>query len=92
MTWSGILAWTIEIAKTAKRDLSRIDKQHAKRIVRFLKDRVAPDPRASGKALAGELSGLWRYRVGHYRIICDIQDFTVRVLVLRIAHRKDVYR
>ena len=86
------MAWTIEITRTAKKDLSRIDKQHAKRLVRFLKDRVAPDPRASGKALAGELSGLWRYRVGDYRIICDIEDSAVRVLVLSIVHRKDVYR
>lgn len=82
MTWSGILAWTIEITRTAKKDLSRIDKQHAKRLLRFLKDRVAPDPRASGNVIVS----------CRPRIICDIKDSSVRVLVLRIAHRKDVYR
>jgi len=53
----------------------------------------ATDPRSVGQALTGPLLGsYWRYRVGDYRIICDLQDGTLRVLVLEVAHRKDVYR
>lgn len=64
------------------------------RIVSFLKERLAAaaDPRALGKALRGPLRQYWRYRVGDYRLICDIQDQLVRVLVLDIDDRKDVYR
>ena len=52
----------------------------------------AENPRQWGKPLHGEKQGLWRYRVGHYRLICDIQDERVIVLVLEVGHRKDVYR
>ncbi|MCG8344639.1 MAG: type II toxin-antitoxin system RelE/ParE family toxin [Chlorobiales bacterium] len=86
------MSWTIEITKSAKKDLARIDKNDARRLVRFLHERVVPDPRSAGKALKADLSGLWRYRVGRYRIVCEIQDTRVVVLVLRVAHRKDVYR
>ena len=50
------------------------------------------DPRSTGKALTGSLGGLWRYRVGDYRVICDIQNDAVRVLVVRLGNRRDVYR
>ncbi len=50
------------------------------------------DPRSNGRALAGALGGLWRYRVGSCRVICDIQDRVLRVLVVRIGNRRDVYR
>jgi addiction module toxin, RelE/StbE family len=52
----------------------------------------ASDPRTSGKALTGNLAGLWRYRVGDYRIICDIQDAKLIVLALEIGHRRDIYK
>ena len=76
----------------AEKELVRIDKPTAKRIIKYLRERVSVDPRASGKSLRGDLSGLWRYRVGDYRVICELYDEKVSVLVVRIGHRKDVYR
>jgi mRNA interferase RelE/StbE len=88
------LAWTIEYTESARRQLLKLDKQSARRIVTYLKERVAPleDPRGIGKALVGPLEDFWRYRVGKYRIICQLQDNSLRVLVVRIGNRKDVYR
>ena len=88
------MAWTIELTETAKRDLRKLDRQAATRIRDFLRDRVAlsDDPRSVGKATSGPLAGFWRYRVGDYRLICDIQDQRVTILVVRIGNRKDVYR
>ena len=90
--WSGVLVWKIEITGEAEKELARIDKPAAKRIIKYLRERVSVDPRASGKSLRGDLSGLWRYRIGDYRVICELYDEKVSVLVVRIGHRKDVYR
>lgn len=89
------MAWTIEYDASARKDLSRLDKQIARRIVTFLHDRVAPleDPRSIGQPLQGsEFSGLWRYRVGDYRLICEIQESRIVVLVLHVGHRREIYR
>jgi mRNA interferase RelE/StbE len=88
------LAWTIEYAETAKRQLRKLDKTVARRIVDFMDERVAPsnDPREIGKALKGPMGDLWRYRVGDYRVICDIQDKLLTVLVLRVGNRREIYR
>jgi mRNA interferase RelE/StbE len=88
------LAWTIEYAKTARDQLRKLDKAVARRIVDYLDTRVAPlqDARQAGKALHGPLGDLWRYRIGDYRIICDIHDRMLIVLVLQIGKRSDVYR
>jgi mRNA interferase RelE/StbE len=88
------LAWTIEYAETAKKQLRKLDKPVARRIVEFMDERVAPsnDPRELGKALKGSLGDLWRYRVGDYRILCDIQDGVLTVLILQIGNRREVYR
>lgn len=88
------MAWRVEIKETARKEIKKLDKQIQATIVRFLRERVAAvdDPRQSGKALKGDMGELWRYRVGDYRIICDIQDDIVTVLVLRVRHRKEVYR
>jgi mRNA interferase RelE/StbE len=87
------LAWTIEVSETARRSLAKLDRTVAKRITSFLRTRVAaaPDPRALGKPLRGPLREYWRYRVGDYRIICDIQDRILRILVIEIGDRKGVY-
>ncbi len=63
-------------------------------IIRFLRERVraADNPRQWGKPLHGDKGGLWRYRVGDYRLICDIQDERITVLVVRVGHGKDGYR
>jgi mRNA interferase RelE/StbE len=88
------LAWTVEFSATALKDLRALDRLAARRIATFLDERVAAstNPRATGKALTGALKGLWRYRVGEYRLICDVQDHRIVVLVLRIGHRRQIYR
>ncbi|MEW6116358.1 MAG: type II toxin-antitoxin system RelE/ParE family toxin [Nitrospirota bacterium] len=89
------MAWTIKIEDSALKDLKKIDRTHARRILDFLGQRVAKleDPRSIGQALKGaELGDFWKYRVGDYRIICDIQDNALVVLVLRIGNRRDIYR
>ena len=87
-------AWRIEIGRTAEKQITKLDRRAQESIWTFLRGRLksAPDPRQWGKALHGERRGLWSYRVGHYRLICDIQDERITVLVLEIVHRKDVYR
>lgn len=88
------MAWLIEITEAAQKDIKKLDRKVQKDIVRFLHERVEPaaDPRQVGKMLKGDLGDLWSYRLGDYRIICDIQDNVVTVLVLRVRHRKSVYR
>lgn len=88
------MAWTIEYADTAKSQLRKLDKQIARRIVDFMDERVATldNPRSAGKSLTGSLGELWRYRIGDYRVICDLQDDVLRVLVVKIGNRREVYR
>jgi mRNA interferase RelE/StbE len=89
------LAWLIDFDDGAKRDLAKLDKPVARRITGFLRERVAPldDPRSLGHALKGSALGeFWRYRVGDYRIICDIQDRALRILVVTIGNRREIYR
>lgn len=87
------MAWRIEVSDTARRSLAKLDRNVAKRIAAFLRERLAsaPDPRALGKPLSGPLRQYWRYRVGDYRLICDIQDQVLRILVVDVGDRKDVY-
>lgn len=88
------MAWTINYSDTALRNLKKLDKQVARRIVDYMQERIASadDPRVAGKALTGPLGGLWRYRVGDYRIISEVQDGILTILVLEIGNRKEVYR
>ena len=88
------MALTIEYAETARKQLRKLDRLTARRIVDFMDERIAPNanPRAMGKALKGPLGDLWRYRVGDYRVLCDLQDNVLTVLVLRIGNRREVYR
>jgi mRNA interferase RelE/StbE len=89
------LAWLIDFDDGAKRDLAKLDKPVARRITGFLRERVAPldDPRSLGNAPKGSALGeFWRYRVGDYRIICDIQDKALRILVVTIGNRREIYR
>lgn len=88
------MAWTVEYAETAKKQLRKLDKLAARRILDFMDERVAEsdDPRTMGKALKGPLGELWRYRVGDYRVICDIQDGRLTVLALQIGNRREIYR
>ncbi|NTW55319.1 MAG: type II toxin-antitoxin system RelE/ParE family toxin [Chlorobaculum sp.] len=86
------MAWKIEFTSSAEKELAKLDKSAAKRILKYLRERVSGDPKSSGKALKGGLSGLWRYRVGDYRVICEINNETITVLVLRVGHRKEIYQ
>ena len=88
------MAWTVEITSTAAKQINKLDRPAQARVVRFLREKLAveEDPRRLGKPLRGEKAELWRYRVGDYRVICQIHDERVVVLVLRVGHRKDVYR
>ncbi|HXC53806.1 MAG TPA: type II toxin-antitoxin system RelE/ParE family toxin [Rhizomicrobium sp.] len=88
------MAWRIEFERAAERELAKLDPQTAKRILKFLNDRVAPlsDPRSLGEALHGSLGAFWKYRVGDYRIIAAVEDSRLRILVVRIGNRRDVYR
>lgn len=89
------MAWTIELRAEAEKQLGRLAKREATRIISYLEGRLATheNPRQLGIALKGHaLGGYWRYRVGDYRIICDIQDQRLVVLVVEIDHRSKVYR
>ena len=87
------MAWNVEFLATAKRQLQKIDKSWQKKILDYLEDEISPldDPRTRGKSLVGDRRGLWRYRVGDYRIICDIQDENLIIATIIIGHRGDVY-
>ena len=93
MSWSGNLAWRIEVTETAKKQLAKLDRQVQADIVRYLRERIASDddPRRYGAPLRRELAGRWKYRVGDYRLICEIQDRKILVLVLMVGHRSTVY-
>ena len=89
------MAWRVEFAKGAQKDLAKLDASGRARVLRFLADRIqgSDDPRRLGEALKGHLVGrYWKYRVGDYRVICDIQDGLLLVLVVRVGHRREVYR
>lgn len=89
------MAWAIEFSNDARKQLLKLDRQAAARIVSFLETRIVPteNPRAIGAALQGQTYGeFWKYHVGDYRIICLIEDMRLTVLVVKVGNRKDVYR
>lgn len=89
------MAWRIDLTATSTKQLAKLDKGEANRIATFLRQRLATfdDPRSMGKALTGPKLGIyWRYRVGDYRLICDIQDEALVILVIEIINRNEAYR
>ena len=88
------MTWNVEFLATAKREPRKLDKRWQNAILDYLEDEIATldDPRTRGKALQGDKKGLWRYRVGDYRIICEILDDQVVIAAITIGHRKDVYK
>ncbi len=89
------MVWRVELDPAAERELDKLDPQAARRILAFLHGRVAvlDNPRSIGEALKGsKLGELWKYRVGDYRIISSIEDGALRILVVRIGNRREVYR
>ena len=85
--------WTVEIDDRARRELRKLDRKIQQDILRYLRERIAgsSDPRQFGKPLRMNLAGLWRYRVGDYRIICRLEQDRLIVLVIKVAHRREVY-
>ena len=87
------MAWTVEISDFAEKQLRKLDRPIQKRLIDWLDDRIegCKNPRHFGEPLRGDLAGLWRYRVGDFRIICEIQEQRMVVLALTIGHRRKVY-
>jgi mRNA interferase RelE/StbE len=89
------MAWKVELSNLARKNLANMDLQHSRRILTFLQERVArlDDPRSIGEALKGsKLGEFWKYRVGDYRIISSIEDNTLKILVVKIGNRREVYK
>ncbi len=89
------MTWRIEFDDAAKKELAKLDKPLAKRITKFLRERVAvlDDPRSIGEALHGaKLGEFWKYRVGDYRIVARIEDGALCILIVRIGNRREVYK
>lgn len=87
------MAWTVDIGEVAERQLRKLDPATSRRILDYLWERLAgcKNPRHFGEALKGDKVGWWRYRVGDYRILCDIQEERLVVLVIAVGHRRGVY-
>jgi mRNA interferase RelE/StbE len=87
------LAWTIEYDPRVERDFRRLDRAVQKEILDYMDARIAPaeDPSAFGKPLRNSLKGLWRYRIQDYRVICEIQEGRLVVLVVAVGHRSKIY-
>lgn len=92
--WRKNLAWTIEWDKRAVKELKKLKPQAKRDIIDYLNMHVsgAKNPKKVGKPLKGEMAGLWRYRIGNYRVICHFEDKRCVVLVLRVAHRQSAYQ
>ena len=87
------MTWQVEWDDRARRELRRLDASIQRQILRYLRERIVSEasPRRFGKALTGDRIGLWRYRVGDYRLVCKIEDDQWVVLVLAVGHRREIY-
>lgn len=87
------MGWTVEIDGFAEKQLRKLDRSVQKRLLGWLSERIdgCKNPRHFGEPLRGKLAGLWRYRVGEYRIICEIQDEKLVVIALAVGHRRRRY-
>lgn len=88
------MAWTVELHPDAAKELKKLDRAVTARIVLTLETRIATldDPRTLGASLKGEHEGYWRWRIGDYRVVARIEDERIVILVVRVAHRREVYR
>jgi len=87
------MPWLFEFRPNTLKDFRKLDKQTQSLILDYLEERISgdDDPRRFGKGLHSNLSGLWSYRIGTYRVVCQIKDSELLVLVVTVGHRKDVY-
>ena len=88
------MAWTVEFTELVEKKLDKLDDETRKRIVRYFRQRIVqhPDPCQLAESLKGEYAGLWRFRIGDYRVICDIQKTKLLVLALDLGHRREVHK
>ena len=86
------MAWKVEYTKTAREQLKKLPNDIALRIMKYMDKRAAEAPRQYGKAMKGEYTGRWRYRVGDYRVVCSLHDDVLVIEVVRVGHRKNVYK
>ena len=89
------MVWRIELSETVEKQLSKLDRPVAQRLRTFWRERVAvlDDPRSIGEALKGSTLGeFWKYRVGDWRLICEIRDQKITITVLSLGNRREVYR
>ena len=84
------MVWRIKFSAGADKAFGKLDVSLRRRFIQYIEIRVLPDPRRLGKAMRGD-NRAWRYRLGSYRIICDIDDATSTVYIVRIEHRSSVY-
>lgn len=86
------MAWGIKYTKTFQKAVRKLDKQVQQKLKVFFTELEHTNPRTRGKALANNFAGLWRYRIGDFRIICSIKDEELLVIALRVGHRSKVYK
>lgn len=88
------MAWTVKFHEHADDQFQRLDKAVQRRIIKFIEKRlvVSENPRRIGEPLTGPLKTFWKYRVGDYRLVCDVQDGAITILVVKVGHRSSVYR
>lgn len=93
MNWSKTLTWKVEWDDRARKELRKLDSTVQKEILKYLRTRIqgSKNPRVFGQSLSGNKLGLWRYRVGNYRLICRLEDHVLIVFVVGVGHRKEVY-
>lgn len=87
-------AWELEYSETALRQLRKMDANQRMLVLSWMDKNIdgCSDPRVQGKPLVGQLSGAWRYRIGNYRVLCDLQDDRAVVIAIKVGHRREVYR
>ena len=88
------MGWQVRFTENAVKELKKLDRQTVRVIKNWIVKNLVDtdDPRRHGKALTGNLKGVWRYRIGDYRLFADIQDNVVTVFIFEIAHRSEIYR
>ncbi len=88
------MTWTVKISQRTEKAIAKLDSQAKHKIQHFINKQLPnfDNPRQTGKALQGNLKGLWRYRVGDYRLVAQLNDHELIILVLELGHRKDIYR
>lgn len=86
------MTWQIEFTPVAAKQLKKIGPENGRRITKFLQDIISNDPRQQGKALKGALREFWRYRIGDFRVLVRIEEERLVVLIIRVGHRRQIYR